>query len=202
MAHDTLTARRRATTRHDIAAAAARLFAERGTTDVTAEQIANEAGVSLRTFYRYVSRKEDAVLPFLEVGAEQWRQELAALPEDHLVDRVAELITQQLRPSSETAQADLSTMRVLLQSARGDDALDVVWRRVNDNSERLLYDIFSQRPAFADDPFGARILAGAATLAIRIGLEEWAASDGEHDPAALAVRAFRELTASSAHADR
>ncbi|MBR7679243.1 TetR family transcriptional regulator, partial [Streptomyces daliensis] len=53
---------------------------ERGAGAVTAEGIAREAGVSLRTFYRYFRTKEEAVAPLLTGGVRQWLDDLAAAP--------------------------------------------------------------------------------------------------------------------------
>ncbi|MFB6843161.1 TetR family transcriptional regulator, partial [Streptomyces sp. NPDC056361] len=72
-----LTERRKAATQLDIARAAAELFTERGPDGTTAEDIAQRAGVALRTFYRYFRSKQDAVAPLLAGGADRWRQELA-----------------------------------------------------------------------------------------------------------------------------
>jgi AcrR family transcriptional regulator len=49
-----------------LARAATKLFAEQGYDATTVEQIAGEAGVALRTFYRYCSSKADAVVPSIE----------------------------------------------------------------------------------------------------------------------------------------
>src|SRR5262245_20306739 len=61
--HDmsTLTRRRYLQTRTDIADAAVALFIERGYVDTTMEAVAEAAGVSRRTAYRYFPNKEDLV---------------------------------------------------------------------------------------------------------------------------------------------
>ncbi|UMB70828.1 TetR family transcriptional regulator [Mycobacterium paraterrae] len=59
---ETLRDRQRAQIRADIRRAAFRLFIERGYDAVTTEEIASAAGVSPRTFFRYVPNKEELLL--------------------------------------------------------------------------------------------------------------------------------------------
>lgn len=191
-----LTERRKAATQLEIARAAAVLFAEHGADQVTAETIASTAGVSLRTFYRYFRTKEDAVAPLLAVGADAWQQALAASTGDPIA-AVPAIIAQQLTPVDEHDHEGLRWIRGLLRAAAADPALLTVWHRVNHDSEARLRLIIADHVDGAD-PLGVRLLAAAATDAIRVGLEAWAASDapdlGPGSPAELAGRAFAQLS--------
>ncbi|WP_390898567.1 TetR family transcriptional regulator [Streptomyces fulvoviolaceus] len=69
-----LTERRKAATQLDTARAAVELFTERGPDGTTAEDIAERAGVALRTFYRYFRNEQHAVGPLLERDADRWRR--------------------------------------------------------------------------------------------------------------------------------
>jgi AcrR family transcriptional regulator len=60
---------------------ALRLFDERGF-DITVEQIASEAQISVRTFYRYFPTKEDVLQVRIERRSENLRAALSARPPD------------------------------------------------------------------------------------------------------------------------
>jgi AcrR family transcriptional regulator len=72
--------RRSETTRFEIAEAATALFVERGFNSTTVEQIAQAAGISLRTFYRYCDSKDDALTPILVTGEDRFIELFATAP--------------------------------------------------------------------------------------------------------------------------
>lgn len=194
-----LTERRKAATQLDIARAAAELFTEHGPDGTTAEDIAERAGVALRTFYRYFRSKQDAVAPLLSAGADRWRERLAeARPGTAVPEALERSVADSLTPATEADEEGLRRTRGLLRAAAGDPALRAVWYRVNQESEERLRDIVAGLAGPDADLLEVRLAAAAATDAIRIALETWAETDaplrGEGSPAALAVRCLRELT--------
>ncbi|MFE7195537.1 TetR/AcrR family transcriptional regulator [Microbacterium oxydans] len=200
METSTLTERRRAATEREIAAAAAALFAEQSVAGITAEQIAARAGVSVRTFYRYFARKEDAIAPILSVGARRWQEALAQVGEGPLREQIPAVIEAQLaegqtgegRSGADVADGlELDTMLGVLRGLEDDTAMRDVWLRVNDDSERRLRAILRERGIAVWD---AALLAAVATASIRVGLEQWAADPDGPRPAARAVAAFRAMS--------
>ncbi len=187
-----LAQRRRTATRMEIAHTAARLFAERGTTAVTAEQIAGEAGIGLRTFYRYCRTKEDAVEPMLSTGASRWLDILATGP--HRLPTLAELEAAAIRALNVVDHDELDITRGLLRAMAGDPALRAVWFRANLTGEAALLDLLIEWSP-ETDPLRLRTLAAAAAGAIRVGLEQWASDRTAANPADLVVVCMRELTA-------
>ncbi|MER7763893.1 TetR family transcriptional regulator [Streptomyces sp. NPDC097619] len=193
-----LTERRKAATQLDIARAACALFAEHGPDGTTAEDIARAAGVALRTFYRYFRSKQDAVAPLLAGGADAWRGQLAAetpgVPLREALERA--VVTSLSVPEDE--QEGLRWTRGLLRAATGDPALRAVWYRVNQDSEEQLVPVLARLAGPEADPLEVRLLAAAATDAIRVALEVWAVGDapstGPGGPADTAVRCLHELT--------
>lgn len=184
----TLTERRKAATERDIAAAAAALFAEQSVAGVTADQIAARAGVSVRTFYRYFARKEDAITPLLTIGAQQWQDAFAEVGENSLREQVPRIIAARL---VEEGDFTFEVILGVLQGLEDDVALRDVWLRVNDDSERRLREILHARGM---TPWEARQLAAIATDAVRVGLEQWASEPAGPRPAARAVDAFHAMS--------
>ena len=66
----------------ELEAIALRLFEESGFTNVTVDDIASEAGISARTFYRYFPTKEDVLLVRIDRRAVALRAALAERPVD------------------------------------------------------------------------------------------------------------------------
>ena len=66
----------------ELEAVALRLFDERGFSDVTVQEIADEAQISVRTFYRYCPTKEDVLQLRIDRRSEALRAALWATPVD------------------------------------------------------------------------------------------------------------------------
>ncbi|MCC6804309.1 MAG: TetR family transcriptional regulator [Anaerolineae bacterium] len=81
-APEKLKARKRQVVRDALSDAAAELFCKRGFEAVTVEEIAQAAGVSRRTFFRYYESKEDVMVERLDRDGERFIAELAARPLD------------------------------------------------------------------------------------------------------------------------
>jgi AcrR family transcriptional regulator len=69
-------------TREALRRAALVRFLAQGVEDTSAEQIAGDAGVSLRTFYRHFNSKHDLLFADYDAGLHWFRSALAARPED------------------------------------------------------------------------------------------------------------------------
>src|SRR4051812_5114777 len=72
-------------TRHDLMAAANRLFAEQGFDETTTEHIAEAADVSQRTFFRHFPSKEAVLYGDTDDLREQMRRALDLRPRDEPV---------------------------------------------------------------------------------------------------------------------
>jgi AcrR family transcriptional regulator len=220
---ETLTERRKAATRLDIARTAAALFVEDGLRATRAEDIARAAGVAPRTFYRYFATKEEAVAPLFAAGAQQWAEAVRDAPAALSVpEALRHAVAQSLTADDAANVESLEWVRSLLRMAAESPALQAVWGTACHASEATLLAVLAERVgaiasgasgdsggaggAGESDGSGApqasaslalRMTAGVACTAIRVGVETWAASDapadGELGPAALAARCLASL---------
>lgn len=219
-----LTERRKAETRMEIARAAAALFVRQGLRATRAEDIAQMAGIAPRTFYRYFATKEEAVAPLYAAGAQRWAEAVRAAPAHLTVPQALEhAVLQTLDPGFGISAATWEWVRTLIRAADTSPALRRVWAEVGQVSEVALAEILAQRLAsgrrtepvgpgpgeddVAAPPAGAapaitpdlRFAAAVAGSAVRVAVESWAASaapaTGPDGPAALALRNLKAVRA-------
>ncbi|EPD95307.1 TetR family transcriptional regulator [Streptomyces albus] len=198
-----LTERRKAETRTDIARTAAALFVEHGVRETRAEDIAREAGVAPRTFYRYFPTKEEAVAPLFEAGARQWVDATRAAPARLPLAEALAHGTREALSTDDPANAEsLEWVRALLRLAHSSPALRSVWMDAYHASETALAAVLAEREG-APERAGSlpvRLAAGTAATAVRVAVETWAAGDapaaGPEGPAALAARCIASLSES------
>ncbi|MGW2340228.1 TetR/AcrR family transcriptional regulator [Streptomyces sp. NPDC001661] len=189
----TLTERRKAATRLDIARAAAELFTRDGLRATRAEDIARAAGVAPRTFYRYFATKEESVAPLLDAGAHQWAEAVREAPAELSVPAALRHAVERALTGADPANAaSLDWVRALLRLTDESPALRAVWADTCRVSESTLLTVLAHRTAEPATPaLHLRLLAGLATTAVRVAVETWAASDapptGSTGPAALAL---------------
>lgn len=181
-----LRARARLAMRTEIAETAFALFVQRGFEQTTVDEIAEAAGLSRRSFFRYFPSKEDAVFGLLYDLGEELAAAVTGRPAEeppwtalHAACEV--LLGPMLRRSGEAMALlrlihDTPTLR-----ARHQDKQDR-WRR-------LLVDALRGRstPALEAD-----VLASAALAVFDVVCRQWLA-DPAADPAALMAEAFAVL---------
>jgi AcrR family transcriptional regulator len=179
-ARPSLTERRTAATRLDIAERAAALFAERGTEATTVEDIAAEAGISTRTFWRYFPSKEHAIAPLLshqvDVVIEHARQRPA---QEDFLDALTEAMRETLLAPSEAGR-QAARIRLVQETP----ALRAVWLDIHRSAEDRLIPVLAQRSSAPVDSLELRLAAALTNTALRVALEAWAHEDPEGDPGA------------------
>ncbi|MEV1078380.1 TetR family transcriptional regulator [Streptomyces sp. NPDC050211] len=204
-----LTERRKAETRMEIARVAARLFVTQGLRATRAEDIAQAAGIAPRTFYRYFATKEEAVAPLYTTGAQRWAEAVREAPAElPLPEALEHAVRHTLTPGTGVSAASWEWVRTLVRLAMTSPALRKVWGEVCLASETSLAVVLGERGGVAGGPAVAegddnvaerpvmspelRYAAAVAGAAVRVAVESWASGEapatGPEGPAALALR--------------
>ncbi|MBK3568473.1 TetR family transcriptional regulator, partial [Streptomyces sp. MBT62] len=159
-----LTERRKAETRMEIARAAAGLFARHGLRATRAEDIAQRAGIAPRTFYRYFATKEEAVAPLYAAGAQRWADAVRAAPPALSVPEALEHgVRHTLTPGVGVSTHSWTWARTLIGMAESSPGLRKVWAEVCQASERTLGEVLLERVTHGDPALADPAAAPSAT---------------------------------------
>ena len=144
----------------------------------TVRALAEVAGLSERTFYRYFPRKEDAVRPYLEAGLRLVVERVRSEPADR-----------PLREALEVAHAGVLDLarggdgEALLTVVYGEDRLRAVWLQVLADAEGAFAEVIASRLGVG--PVQARLAGVAVVGAGRLALA--AAGEGQEPRAVFAA---------------
>ena len=178
----TLRERRRLETLAAIEAAAADLFEQQGYDQTTVEQIAEAAGVSMRTFYRHCASKDETLTSELADGP----QMLADLVAAHLP---GSLLSAVIEGFAESVGADSAVRRRLIRLTVQTPALRASWLAAGREAQDDLVELFArERPHLTD--LAVRGLTAATTASLTVAIEAWALgrTDSIRDAATEALR--------------
>jgi AcrR family transcriptional regulator len=178
MGRPTLTERRRAQTRREIAETALALFAREGYDSVSAETIAEEAGISPRTFYRYFTGKDAVLSPIVSDGVGELIERLAARPATESLATALHNAYQQIAP-----QQGPEGVRVVIGLFLDVPALRAQWLEDLRKIEEALIPVVRERARRPLTDLQAQLSAAAAVTALRVALEHEARSAPRASPA-------------------
>jgi len=160
------------TSRRELQLIALRLFAERGFDDTTIEQIAAEAGVSERTFFRYFATKASVLWSEFETEVETIRSSLAAAPDD-LPMMVA--IRGAVVAANHYHADDVPEMRMRMHLIASVPALSFGAAEHYDAWERAISEFAGRRLGQPADSLYALAVGRAALAACRAAYDRWSA---------------------------
>lgn len=167
-----LVARRRRKTQLDIEIAAVELFEQHGFEAVTVDQIAAAAGVSVRTFYRYCSSKEDALTSHLPVGARDLAGAVSQASEVPFLYAVRDASTELMLNGG----VPISTLRRVIALCLVEPQLRTQWMAgAREAQDRLADVVYRRQPGLG--PERATVLAGTVVAALAAAYESWARDD-------------------------
>lgn len=185
--------RRMKATRLALEQAALRLFAERGYEHTTVEEIADAAGISVRTLFRYYSSKQHLLLGDVAQGRiNALRTALWARPssETPLVAIEGALDDLDLTDPAEREEV-LARFALLTRQP----SLLTIYVVLNRNLAGVVADFVAQRTGSAVTDLYPQMVAAATSAAWDTALVTWAASDGTANLSELRRTAFATLTA-------
>ena len=163
-------------TRDLLAAAAVRLFIQRGYEATTIEEIAAAVGVSPRTFFRYYPSKEDVVVGLLRSGAVDLQDELSQRPSSECLADALRAATHRWAELSAERAASLLQLTQLLTSS------PVLRARLDEERHRgreVLSGIVADRMGVVcTEDNRPRLIATLALSVISDAIEQWSASGG------------------------
>lgn len=187
MARVSLAERRRTHTRLEIAKVALALFVERGYDRVTAEAIADESGVSLRTFYRYFLGKDEVLSPIMTAGTDEFVALISERPAEE------ELATAVERAYGEMTAREDRDARKLIALLNEVPTLRARWMADLRTIEQALIPVIRERVPRPLDDAQAELTAAAIVTALRVTLELSARPGSEAPRSELLGHALRYL---------
>lgn len=176
-----LTARRMARTRSELAEAAARMFKEHGYEATTVEDICARVEVSPRTFFRYFQSKEDVIDEVLDSHLDAF---VAALAERTGDDAVLDSLVAAATYGYETREPDFVELFAVVHRT---PVLRARWLDRAHEVQARLAAVLADRLA---SPEIAALAAGALVGTMTTVIETWAET---HDPAPLRRRVIEAL---------
>jgi AcrR family transcriptional regulator len=160
--------RKKLTTHQLLRSAAFRLVAERSLAQVTVEDIADEADVSVRTFYDHFASKEDAIVGFDASRVDQLREALSARPQEESPLMALRSVLRELL--EESGEEWSLRMRVI----RSDPALLARMFASFAISERAMIEVIAARTGTdADQDLFPGLITAVATGAFRASIAVW-----------------------------
>ncbi len=185
-----LRSRTRENVRVQIAEVAFNVFAERGFDTVTATEVAEAAGISRASFFRYFDSKEDAVF----VAQEELGVKIAAkLRERPVGEDALTALRQALEAVSTFFRDSPSHALARLRLIRSTPRPPAHQLEVHDQWRVLVGVALAERLGRDESDLRVEALVAAAFGALRAASKRWAAGDGSEDLIALIDEAFAAI---------
>ncbi|MCP2246501.1 TetR family transcriptional regulator [Lentzea aerocolonigenes] len=155
--------------RLDLSRHAVRLFTEQGVAATSGEQIAQAAGVSERTFWRYFPHKESCVEPLLTKMVDAFCVVLRAWPPElELIDHLRAAYSPVLPSSDEDVDAVLAVVRL----THDEPALRAAYLVLRERAEDALAEVLARRLGQPADAIEVRVQAAAMSAVLRVATDD------------------------------
>jgi AcrR family transcriptional regulator len=189
--------RRKKLTAEELEAAAYRLFGERGFDNVTVDDIAAEADVSRRTFFRYFASKEDVLLADHFVQLARLREAMADRPADEPIVTALRNALLSMTVDFEERKEKIILRGRLMRDTPSLQARSLVHQRL---WEEAMQEMVAER--LGVDPvtdLRPGVVSAATLAAMRVAFTIWLSSGCEGDLIALTTEALDLLDGGLQH---
>jgi mycofactocin system transcriptional regulator len=162
--------RPRSTSRRELQRIALRLFTERGFDNTTIEQIAVEAGVSERTFFRYFTTKASVLWTDFETELDTIRAALASVADEvPMMDAIRAAVVE----ASHYRAEDVPEMRTRMNLIATVPALSSSAAEHYADWERAISEFAARRLGYPADSLYPLAVGRAALAACRAAFDRW-----------------------------
>ena len=151
----------------DVARSAARLFLKNGVAGTSGDDIAEAAGISKRTLWRYFRTKESCVEPLFALTSQRFAAKLENWPLDMAVERFLE-INYDFSKMEQQELEDGALVVHLIARLEEEPALLGPWYISTRNTEDLMAGVIASRLALSSEDFEVRLCAATVSAAMRI----------------------------------
>ncbi|GAB6898128.1 mycofactocin system transcriptional regulator [Kineosporia succinea] len=164
--------RPRATSRRTLERIALELFSEQGFDATTVEQIADRAGVSRRTFFRYFDTKADVLWSEFDAEVETLHRLLGEAPAGQ---PVTESIRQAVLAANHYGVDDVASLRARMQVISHVPAISAASTQHYDNWAGALAEFAARRLGQRADDLIPRAIGYSALGVCRAAFDQWVA---------------------------
>lgn len=185
-----LQSRKRQLVRDAIYDAAIELFAEKGFDDTTVEEVAEAAGISRRSFFRYFESKDDLLALNTVICGEILRETVESCPGNR--DSL-EVVSETVLAGMRFTEAQERTRQIIEIAAGSASARQAHLSRLMEVEDRLASAFSVRLKSPSRDLMKPRLLAGLCQLVINTATASWFLGESKDLPTA-ANQAFHSLT--------
>ena len=159
----------------EVEAVALRLFEQRGFAEVTVDDVASAANISVRTFYRYFASKEDVLQLLIDRRTEALRVALAARP-----DGEPPLHSLRVALEETIRGEDLERLRSWATViAAAPSVVNGVLGGIQTKTQRLMADFVGERLGVPGDDLVPTVLAAAVGGVVQSAHIRWHVEGGD-----------------------
>ena len=151
----------------EVARCAAILFLQKGVADTTGDEIADAAGISKRTLWRYFRTKESCVEPLFALASQRLAARLRGWPNDVSVEQFLQTTYDMSKIDGQEIK-DTGLLIHLIAHLDEEPALLGPWHMATRNTEETMAEVIAGRLDLLPKDFDVMLCAATVAAAMRI----------------------------------